>query len=529
MASLLVRIIGMIYRIPMSNILGEEGNGIYAVAFEIYDVVLIISSYSLPLALSKIISMQQVKREYKNVGKTLRVALGFALCSGGVFGALLFFGASWIEKNIYPEYAGVHIPLRVLAPTIFIVALLGVFRGFFQGKKTMMPTAFSQIIEQIVNAVVSVGASYLFIKWNAGTMQAAWGAAGGTLGTCLGAAAALLIVLFVYWIYRPVQAKLERRDPTPTHQTLPSGYLLKILLLTILPVVLSQTVYNISGLIDFKLFGTFSAGDGMDPIVIKSLTGVYSSKYRLLCSVPIAISTAIASSMIPSAVASYTEGDVSQLKYNVSSGIKFNMFITIPCAVGLMMLGQPIVQMLFPSSDYVLGGKMLLAGGVAVVFYALNNVTSSALQSIDKMRLPVIHSAISLAIHVAVVAFLLATTNLGIYSLIIGNVLFPVVVFLLNIRAFKRYVPSYRQECAKTFGAPVVASIWMAIAIVIVYFGLRVFISGNMIPTLLSVGVAVLVYFSVYLLLHGATKDELFDFPFGRKMYLVARKLKLMR
>ena len=119
------------------------------------------------------------------------------------------------DRYIYPEYSGVQIPLRVLAPTIFIVALLGVFRGFFQGKKTMVPTAFSQIVEQIVNAVVSVAASYLFMKWNIESVQqAAWGAAGGTLGTCLGAASALLIVLFVYWLYKPVQEKLERRDPS---------------------------------------------------------------------------------------------------------------------------------------------------------------------------------------------------------------------------------------------------------------------------------------------------------------------------
>ncbi len=140
-ASLLVRFIGMVYRIPMSNILGEKGNGIYAVAFEIYDVILIISSYSLPLALSKIISAQQAKRQHRNTGKTFRVAMVFAIISGGIFCLLLLFGAEFIEKNIYPEYEGVQIPLRVLAPTVFIVALLGVFRGFFQGKKTMMPKA----------------------------------------------------------------------------------------------------------------------------------------------------------------------------------------------------------------------------------------------------------------------------------------------------------------------------------------------------------------------------------------------------
>lgn len=534
-ASLLVRFIGMVYRIPMSNILGEKGNGIYAVAFEIYDVILIISSYSLPLALSKIISGQQAKHQHRNTGRTFRVAMAFAVVSGGIFCLLLLFGAGFIERNIYPEYEGVQIPLRVLAPTIFIVALLGVFRGFFQGKKTMMPTAVSQIVEQVINAVVSVAASYLFMKWNAESLQqAAWGAAGGTLGTCLGAASALLIVLFVYWIYRPVQAKLERRDRNP--RTYSSIYLFKILVITIIPIVLSQTVYNISGLIDYKVFGAIYGAKGVDEHTISQLVGVYSSKYRLLCSVPIAISTAVASSMIPSAVAAFTNGDTRQWKKNVSSGIKFNMIVAIPCAAGLMMLGIPIVKMLFYSHEYVqgvpshvFGGRMLMTGAVAIVFYALSNVTGGALQSIDKMRLPVIHSAVSLALHVGLVALLLKYTNVGIYALIIGNVTFPIIVFILNLMAIKRYVPTYRQEFIKTFLAPVAASLWMGVAIGLVYWLSGILFSSNLICTLLSVCVGVFIYFMAFLILRGLSKDELYDFPMGRRLYLLARKLHVMR
>lgn len=535
MASLIVRFIGMIYRIPMSNILGETGNGIYAVAFEIYDVILVISSYSLPLALSKIISAQQAQRQHKNTGRTFRVALMFAVLSGGLFCLLLFFGAGMIEEYIYPEYAGVQIPLRVLAPTVFIVALLGVFRGFFQGKKTMVPTAVSQIVEQIVNAIVSVAASYLFMKWNIESLQqAAWGAAGGTLGTCLGAASALLIVLFVYWIYRPVQTKLERRDRNREQYS--GKQLFVLLIFTILPIVLSQTVYNISGLIDYKIFGWLSGNAGQESETISSLVGVYSSKYRLLCSVPIAISTAVASSMIPSAVAAYTDDDVEQWKYNISSAVKFNMIVAIPCAVGFMMLGQPIVKMLFSSSGmvdgqpvYVLGGRMLTAGAVAIVFYALSNVTGGALQSIDKMRLPVIHSAISLVIHILLVMGFLKFTSLGIYALIIGNVTFPVVVFILNLLAIKRYVPSYQQEVIRTFFAPLAAALWMAVVIALVYQGLGLVITSNLLKTLVSIAVAVVVYFALLLLLKGLNKEELFDFPMGRRLYILACKIHVMK
>ncbi len=527
-ASLVVRIIGMVYRIPMSNILGEEGNGIYAVAFEIYDLILIISSYSIPLALSKIISALQAKKQHRNTGNAFRVALAFGLISGGFFGGLLFAGAGWIEKHIYPEYGGVQIPLRVLAPTIFIVAVLGVFRGFFQGKKTMIPTAFSQVVEQVINAVVSVAASYLFMKWNVESIhRAAWGAAGGTLGTCLGAASALLIVLFVYWIYRPVQERLERKDRN--RKTYSSKYLFGLLIITILPIVLSQTVYNISGLIDFKIFGALSGAAGMDNIVIKSMVGVYSSKYRVLCSVPIAISTAMASSMIPSAVAAYTEGDQEQWCYNVSAGVKVNMIIAIPCAVAFIFLGGPIVKMLFASSNYVLGGHMLTAGSVAIVFYALSNITGGALQSIDKMRYPVIHSAISLAIHVGIVVLLLKFTDMGIYALIVGNIVFPMIVFGLNYLAIQRFVPGYTQEVTKTFLAPLAASLWMGVVLVLIYCGAGLVISSNTVCTLIAIAFGIASYFVMLLLLKGMTKQELFDLPMGRRLYLLACKMHLMK
>lgn len=534
MASLIVRFIGMIYRIPMSNILGDKGNGIYAVAFDIYDIVLIISSYSLPLALSKIISAQNSKREYKNIGKTFRCALTFALVSGGIFGVALFLGAGLIETHIYPAYVGLRIPLRVLAPTVFIVALLGVFRGFFQGKNTMVPTAVSQVLEQIVNAIVSVLAAWLFIKWNADSlMKSAWGAAGGTLGTCLGAFTALLLVGFVYYIYYPIQKKLERRDRG--RRVYSASHIYRILFVTILPIILSQTVYQISGLIDYYLFGDVMNAKGMDPTDIQTFTGLYSSKYRLLTSVPIAISTAIASSMIPSAVAAYTQGDTKQLNYNILSGIKFNMIIAFPCAFGYTVVGQSIVHLLFPGDNYVMGGQMLLAGSSAIIFYAISNVTSSALQSVDKMRIPVIHSAISLGIHVIIVILMLRLTNVGIYALIVGNITFPLIVSVLNILALKRYIPSFRLKPLKTFMVPLSASLWMSIVVMVVYTllnkGFAALASdyvANAIALFVTLIIAVIVYFVVFLKLRGMTKEELFDFPMGRRLYLVARKLRLM-
>ena len=300
------------------------------------------------------------------------------------------------------------------------------------------------------------------------------------------------------------------------------------MLLTIFPVILSQTVYNISGLIDYKLYGYFSAQNGVDPVEIKSMVGVYSSKYRVLCSLPIALSTALASSMIPSAVAAYTRGDMDELKYSIASVVKFNMVIAFPCAVGYTVLGQPIVKMLFSSSNYIMGGRMLLAGSSAVIFYALSNVTGGALQSVDRMSIPVINSAISLVIHIGIVIACLKFTDIGPYSLIVGNITFPMVVYALNMLAIKRFIPGYKQEIVKTFFAPLASSIWMAVGTVLTYQVVGMITTSNIVRTLLALLMAVIVYYIVLLTLGTLKKEEIQQFPMGHKLYAFSHKLGLI-
>ncbi len=526
-ASLLVRIIGMLYRFPMSNIIGEEGNGIYSVAFEIYDVMLIISSYSLPLAISKIISAKRVRREHRNILRIFRCSMVFALFSGGIAALVLFFGAGFFEKNIAGgKYTGLYLPLRVLAPTVFIVAIMGVLRGVYQGKGSMIPTAISQIIEQVVNAFVSIYAAYSLIQaHNLSAEIAGWGAAGGTMGTLFGAVSGLAFLLFIYIGYKPVLSKMARKDATGERDSY--GYIYKMILYTSVPIILSQTVYQISGIIDYSIFGSFQSSRGLSDVAVKTATGLYSTKYRLLISVPIAIATAMSSSILPSVVASYEIGDDIGLNSKISLGLKFNLLIAFPCFAGLSVLAQPVLKMLYPSQDYVTGGYLLTIGSIAVVFYAISNITGAVLQGIDKMRLPVIHSAIALGVHIAVVVILLYATDMGILALVIGNIVFPAVTGLLNMLSIYKYT-TYRQEYTRTFGVPIIAAAVMSAACFASYYGLGSVLPYNTILVILSVAVSVVVYFAVYFLLGGATKEEIYNFPMGVRIVRLAAKFRLI-
>ncbi|HAB62259.1 MAG TPA: polysaccharide biosynthesis protein, partial [Lachnospiraceae bacterium] len=239
-ASLLSRIIGLLYRVPMTNIIGDEGMGYYSNAFIIYNIALIVSSYSMPLAVSKLVAAYTVKREYKNSYRVFKAATLVAAISGLVVSLIIFFGADFFAGVIFKSPRSA-IPLRMVAPNIFLMAIIGTLRGYFQGKNTMMPTSASQLIEQIVNAFVSVFAAYNFMVANSASANiAAYGAAGGTLGTVVGSGAALVFLGLVYFAYSPIIKKQNRRDTMSPIEEYPDIY--KMLLLTIAPVILSQTV-----------------------------------------------------------------------------------------------------------------------------------------------------------------------------------------------------------------------------------------------------------------------------------------------
>lgn len=525
-ASILVRFIGLLYRIPMANIIGDEGNGIYSAAYEIYNILLIISCYGLPMAVSKMVSSRHAMANYKGAKRIFRCSMLLGMITAGAAACFVFFGADWLEKNFYSGYTGIAIPLRILAPTIFIVAIAGVLRGFFQGYGNMIPTATSQLIEQIVNAIVSVFAAYLLMQAFSDSFRcSAWGAAGGTLGTCLGALSALIILAFLYIKRRPAGIQRENACEDRETDTLKNTY--RLIFATTIPIILSQTVYQLSGIVDVTLFSNLMELKGHTAQVISVSQGIYSTKYRLLVSVPIAVSTAISSSMIPSLVVAFQNKMKQTVHSQISLTVKFNMIIAFPCAAGLSVLGEPVIHMLFPSADALTGGRMMLFGSVCIIFYALSTVTSGVLQSIDRMVLPVLHSLISLGIHIVLIAILLLKTDLGIFALVAGNVTFPIGVCVLNHISLRKYL-GYRENIRTTYIIPIVASVIVAFVAWIVWKGIYDLTSYNIPAILAAVAAAMVLYFILVLKFRGLNRTELKAFPMGNKMIRIADKLRLL-
>lgn len=529
-AGIVTRLIGIAYRIPVNNILGDEGQGFYGCAFSIYNIALLLTSYSLPLAVSKLVSARVSKKEYKNAMRIFKGALLFAIIVGALVGTIVFVFSDFIAGDIMSLQLSAY-ALRVLAPGLFIVAIMGVVRGFFQGMGTMVPTALSQIVEQIVNAVVSIiGASYLIemgkkvseAKTNP-SLPFAYGAAGGTLGTVSGALIGLLFLLVVLAVFYPSFKGRVQRDTTRNLEGYNQIYM--VLFLTIAPVILSTAIYNISETLDQGIFSNIMVAQGHSEKETAELLGMFTGKYNTLINIPLAIANALGAALIPSLTATVATGSRRQVNEKINMVIRFVMMIAIPCFVGFLVMAEPVLDLLY-SGNIAIPARMLRLGAITVVFYCLSTVTNAILQGVNKMTTPVKHGAISLFVHLIGLYIMLVIFKWGIYAVVAGNIIFSLTMCILNGQALRK-TTRYRQEVNRTFLIPLKASAIMGITAFVLNLLL-----GLVLPkaatTLIVLAIAVVVY-GVFLLKSGAfTSDEIVALPKGARIYMILQKLHLI-
>lgn len=531
-ASIICRIIGLLYRSPLFGIIGKEGMGYYSYAYNIYNIILLIASFSIPLAVSKSIAARLAKKEYINAQRIFYGALAYAVVVGGIASLIAYFGAPVLVGH----QKGAQLALQAISPTIFFSGILGVFRGYFQGHNTMVPTSISQIIEQILNAVFSVLMAYVLIlpflpKNGTITYQVAkHGAAGSAIGTGVGVLTGLIFCLIVYKMYQPKAKRQMLHDRTKYIESY--GSILKILLLTITPVIFSTAIYNCSAVIDQTFFSEILVGKGVKATHVAEYYGIFSNQYNVLINVPIALASALSNAIVPNISGAYALGEREKMNDSIEMAIKFTMMIAIPCAVGLAVLNGAINGLIFGAQyGKGLGPDMLRVGAVSVIFYCLSTLTNGILQGMGKMKVPVRHAAVSVVVNIAVLWALLTYTNCKTYGLVFATMAFSFVMCILNAGSIKKYT-GFRQEIPKTFLKPAVAATVMGVAIGIIQMILLKFLPfgriGFAICLAVAVPVGVLIYFLVILKLKVFTEEELRNVPKGGLILKFAKKLKIL-
>ncbi len=534
-AGIISRIIGLLYRSPLTAVVGTLGIGYYQVAYSFYTIVLLLSSYSIPSAISKVIAQKLAVKEYRNAHRIFLCALGYVLVVGGIASLILFFGAGLFLQ----DEAAIPV-LRTFAPTIFLYGILGVLRGYFQAHHSMAQTSVSQILEQIINAVVSVGAAYALIQGTMGTLEmpvdeaaqverATVGAIGSALGTGAGV---LMALIFMAGIYALNRGTIHRRIARDKHKNIESyGEVIKTITLVVTPFIISTAVYNLSDVVNSKLYVDVMPGVlGTDSTEAYNNYGIFSGMAQTISKIPIAFASAMASAMIPSVAAHVAARKFEEARNKIGVAVKSTMIISIPCAVGLLVLAKPVTTLLFPSqSDETLtyAGYLLMALSLSVVFYALSTLNSSILQGLGKVNTPIVNAAIALAVQSGLVYVLQRYTTLDLYSLAIANTAYSGMMCILNQWAVRKAV-DYKQELLKTFGAPLLASVFMGGAAWAVNQGLYLLTESVAVSVIPAVIVAVMLYFVMLLVFRGLDEDELRGFPKGYLLVKVAKKLHLL-
>ena len=523
-AALISKIIGMLYKSPLTTLIGRESFACFQFAQNAYFILLMIASFSIPQAVSKIMSERIAFKRYRDAQRVFKGALLYAVIAGGIAALICIFGASILVPD---NMANARLALQMLAPTIFVSGILGVFRGYFQAYRNMLPTSISQILEQIAVATVALLASGFMVSHfaNAGedTLQR-WSAAGATMGTGAGVCTAFLFMLFVYKVNHKTIAKKIKNDRVSVDESYRS--IMKIILLIAAPIILSAFIYNVNGYINGVMYTSILGWRGVSNSLVKQNYAEYGF-FMTLINIPLTLASTAPTSMMPEVSAQYAIGDLEETKRKIDQATWIAMLISIPASVGLAVLAQPVTRLIFPSTEGV-AGQLMMIGVITVILNSTSNISNGVLQAIGKANIPMINAAIALGVDVVFLALMLVFTNMGIYAVVLAMVVYALVMCVLNDRALKKYL-GYKNPWKSAYFVPILASIPMGIVAIIVYKLVHAVIGSNFISLIPSIVFAMIVYFVGYLVVAKPKKEDLAAFPGGTRLAQVAQKLKILK
>lgn len=523
-AALISKIIGMLYKSPLTTLIGRESFACFQFAQNAYFILLMIASFSIPQAVSKIMSERIAFKRYRDAQRVFKGALLYAVIAGGIAALVCIFGASILVPD---NMANARLALQMLAPTIFVSGILGVFRGYFQAYRNMLPTSISQILEQIAVATVALLASGFMVHHfaNAGedTLQR-WSAAGATMGTGAGVCTAFLFMLFVYRVNHKTIAKKIKNDRVSVNESYRS--IMKIILLIAAPIILSAFMYNVNGYINGVMYTSILGWKGVPNSLVKQNYAEYGF-FMTLINIPLTLASTAPTSMMPEVSAQYAIGDLEETKRKIDQATWIAMLISIPASVGLAVLAQPVTRLIFPSTEGV-AGQLMVIGVITVILNSTSNISNGVLQAIGKANIPMINAAISLGVDIVFLALVLVFTNMGIYAVVLAMVVYALVMCVLNDRALKKYL-GYKNPWRSAYFVPILASIPMGIVAVVVYKLVYVVIGSNFISLIPSIALAMVVYFVGYLVVAKPKKEDLAALPGGTRLAQAAQKLKILK
>jgi len=508
----IVKLIGALFKIPLFNVLGESGATDFNNAYAIYSVLLTISTAGLPVALSKTVSEASTLGRINQKQKVFRVALTAFLTMGLVSFGVMWFGADRLAAMMNNSHAAPGI--MALAPAVVCVGCLSAFRGYAQGHMNMTPTAVSQIIEALCKLFLGLGLAaivmqggFAFVPQGERTSYAAAGAITGvTVGTVL--ALVYMGVNYLRTRSRLGQVGTDRPDST--------GHIFGSLMSIAVPITLSTSLVPIINVLDNSLvLGQLQDALGMTEEASRALYGNYAVAVSLH-NLPGSFMTAFTAAIIPAVSAALARRDGSGAARITGSVLRITALLAMPMGVGLMVMAEPIMRLLYPGYDVTITGPLLSVAGLAAICVCLVLVSNSVLQAYGHVNMPIITTLIGGGVKVLSNYHLVAIPEINIHGAPMGLLLCYAVTLTLNLVLLRRTADGIGRYLSM-FGKPLAASVVMGGAAWAVY-GLSVGLLGNTLALMAAIGVAAAIYLVLVLALRAVSRDDVMLMPKGEKI-----------
>lgn len=509
-AGIIVKILGAIYRIPISNIIKDEGIGYYQTAYPFYSLLLTIATAGFPVAIAKLVSEKRAIGDYRGAHKVFKVALLGLFFGGTLTSAFVAIGARTIVEKLGNPNA--YYSLIALVPALFFVPIMSAFRGLFQGRQSMTPTALSQIAEQLSRVVTGLALTTLLVKY--GLPVAAGGASfGGSVGGIVGA----IVIFIIYMKYRKeIYAEIENSVVSKDYGV---TTIIKDLLIISIPITLGSSIAPIMDTIDATLILNRLQAINFSKELANSLYGQLKGLAQTLINLPQIFSIAIAMSLVPAIADAKARKNNTEIKTIISSGIRMTLLIGLPSALGLFVLAKPIIGLLyFRNSIETINstGEILAYLSFGVITLTLVQSLTAILQGLGRPLVPVFNLFVGAVVKVILTYVLTTIPSLNVKGAAISTVAAYTIAALLDLYSLNR-LAKIKLSMKNIFIKPLISAIGMAIVARVSYLLLRGLI-GDKLSTIIAILLGAILYAILLIVTGSITSEDFKLIPKGEKI-----------
>ena len=521
-AGIFVKILGAVFRIPLTALIGTEGMAYYGYAYPLYSLFLVIATAGIPVAISRMVSEKIAYNDFSGAQRVFRVSRWLLLAIGVFAFAVCFFGAELIAKYVSKDMGAV-LPIKAIAPALIFVPVMSAYRGYFQGRQNMNPTAISQFIEQIFR--VAVGLILASVMVAQGLEMAA---AGATFGATVGSIAGLLIIMLIYALNKKAinyHLRQSRQIHTERRKKEKTMAIVKQILIIAIPITIGASILPLVNFADSAIVTRRLQDGGFTDVEARELWGQLSGYCNTMVGLPQVLTQAVAVAMVPAIAAAYRLRNRAEIDENINLGMRISMIIGMPCAAGMIALAEPILLLLFSSeaASAISAAPTLMVMCLGVPLMALLQTTNGILQGVNRQVLPMKNLAIGAVAKIILTYVLVAIPSLNIKGAAIGSVFVYGIALILNLRDMKRYT-KVKVDFMLTYIKPTAASVIMGVCAFASYKILFGALGSNSLATLGAVVVGVIVYGVLILATKAITKEEIGRLPKGGKLVKILDK-----